>query len=346
MAHSLFTFCRSCFFLLSILSFLSGCNLKKSEEKNQPAPPASEYDQIPLIQNLTKKIAEDAGEPDLYYERGAAYYQLGNYANALADVTQALRLDSANAGYYELLGEIYFSKQEYTRAVTALERGRKIAPEDVDLMMQLAKYNLYVGERQKSIQLLDEVLKKNMFNADAYFLKGMIFKEIGDTAKSVSNFQTAVEQNPQYYNAYMQLGLLLSKKKDRLALDYFNNALKLDSSSYEVRYGIAMYYQEIKDYPKALQLYREMILDFPQDKDAYYNSGYIYFQLDSFGKADRNFERALGVEPTYADAYYMRGLCAEARKDFKSARYFYQQTLNLKPEHALASEGIKRLGDI
>jgi tetratricopeptide (TPR) repeat protein len=136
---------------------------------------------------------------------------------------------------------------------------------------------------------------------------------------------------------------LLSKKKSKLALDYFDDALKIDSTSHEAKYGIAMYYQEFKDYTKALELYRKMILDYPQDKDAYYNTGYIYFQLDSIDKAVRSFDRAIDVAPDYADAYYMRGLCAEMKKDFKNAKYFYQQSLNLNPNSKLAQDGLQRI---
>lgn len=332
--------------------------------------PVSEYDQIPVVQNLTKKIEEDNDNPDLYYERGVAYYQLGNQQSALSDVVKALQLDSTNAGYYELLGDIYFARKEYTRAINALQKGNRIAPEDMDIIMQLGQYHLMMGNHQESIKYLDEALKKNIFNAEAYFFKGILFKEIGDTAKSISNFQTAVEQDPQYYEAYMQLGLLHSKLKNKLALDYFNNALKIDSSSYEAKYAIAMYYQETKQYGTALELYRKFILEFPQDKDAYYNSGVIYFDMDSMDKAIRSFEQTMSVAPDYDYGYFMRGysaevlgdgyykegkcakgakddksreLCSKAIEEFKTAKYFYRQTLNLNPDHKLATEGFERM---
>jgi tetratricopeptide (TPR) repeat protein len=171
----------------------------------------------------------------------------------------------------------------------------------------------------------------------------MIFKEFGDTAKSISNFQTCVEQDPRYYDAYMQLGLLFSKKKDKLALDYFDNALSIDSSKIEVKYGIAMYYQEVSEYEKALEIYRGLVVEFPQDERPYYNTGYVYYKMRNLAKAKSNFERAIKVDPTYADAYYMLGLCAEDIRDYKTAQSFYRQTLNLEPKHDLATKGYKRM---
>lgn len=331
-------------FLLALAScfLITGCQQKNKEETQEQLHPSSEFDQIPLIQNLTAKISEKPNDPELHFARAKAYMELGNHINAMKDINEAIRLDSTAGEYYIELAEIHFSKQEYTRAITALETGCKNDPDNIDLMLELARYQLYAGERQKSIQLLDDVLRKNVSNAEAYFLKGMIFKEIGDTAKAISNFQTSVEQNPKYYQSYMQLGLLLTKKKDTLALDYLNNALKLDPSSYEARYAIAMYHQEMNENEKAIELYNQMIMDFPQEKDAYYNIGYIHFQMDSVDKASRDFDRAIAVAPDYADAYYMRGLCAEVKKDFNNARHYYHQALKLNPEHRLALAGLQR----
>lgn len=341
------TVALNCLLLLPTAAFLiTSCKPNKQTEVQEQTPASSQFDQIPLIQNLSAKISENPNDPELFFARGKAYLELGNHANALNDVNEAIRLDSTAGEYYITLSQIYFSKQEYTHAITALEKGRENDPENIDLMLELARYQLYVGEREKSIHLLDDVLRKNVYNVEAYFLKGMIFKEIGDTSKAVSNFQTSVEQNPLYYKSYMQLGLLLTKKKDKLALDYLNNALRIDPLSYEARYAIAMYHQEMKDNEKALEQYNQMILDFPQEKDAYYNIGYIHFQMDSVNRASRDFDRAISVAPDYADAYYMRGLCAEVMKDFNNAKHYYQQTLNLSSEHQLALNGLKRMEKI
>src|SRR5688572_6229499 len=91
---------------------LASCDSFKAKEKTtEEQPPTSEYDQIPLIQNLTKQLEKDASNPQLYYTRAAAYFELGNQQNALSDAAKALQLDSTKSAYYELLGEIYFAKQ-------------------------------------------------------------------------------------------------------------------------------------------------------------------------------------------------------------------------------------------
>ena len=81
----------------------------------------------------------------------------------------------------------------------------------------------------------------------------MIFKEVGDTAKAVSSFQTAVENNPDYYEAYLQLGMLYYSILDPLALNYLDNAINLNPKSVIGLYTKAMYFQKTDDIDMAIK---------------------------------------------------------------------------------------------
>jgi Tfp pilus assembly protein PilF len=114
----------------------------------------------------------------------------------------------------------------------------------------------------------------------------------------------------------------------------------------EVKIGIAMYYYEIREYDKALDVCRKLVYEFPQDERPYYTIGYVYYEMDSVAKAKRNFEHAITVEPTYVLAHFMLGQCAERVGDFETAKKFYGQTLNLRPDPDLArhaTEGYERV---
>ena len=61
--------------------------------------------------------------------------------------------------------------------------------------------------RKQSKLKIDETIAKG------YFLKGMCYKESGDTTRAISSFQTACEQDNQYYDAYVETGRLFAAKK-------------------------------------------------------------------------------------------------------------------------------------
>ena len=84
-------------------------------------------------------------------------------------------------------------------------------------------------------------------------MKGFNLKEKGDTSAAIKTFQKAVENNPQYFEAFMQLGMLMQAQNNKLALNYFNNALKIKPNSEEALYGRGLWYQDHNDFNKAIQ---------------------------------------------------------------------------------------------
>jgi tetratricopeptide (TPR) repeat protein len=115
----------------------------------------------------------------------------------MADLNKAVSMDSSQAKYYIAVSDIYLKQNDITRAVSVLQKGLEVQPDNVPLLLLLSKYYFYANEHAQSIRTVDKVLKLDVYNPQAYFLKGMIFKEKGDTSKSISNFQTAVEQDPK-----------------------------------------------------------------------------------------------------------------------------------------------------
>src|SRR5947207_7795453 len=117
-----------------------------------------------------------------------------------------------------------------------------------------------------------------------------MFKETGDTTHAVSSFQTATEQNPEYYDAFIQLGNLFSLKKNNLALQYYDKALELKRNSPEALYGKAMFFQENEETDTAEVLYLKILESAPDYKDALFNLGYInLIYKNDLGKAIEYF---------------------------------------------------------
>jgi len=185
-----------------------------------------------------------------------------------------------------------------------------------------------------------------MYNAQAYFLKGFNFLEMGDTTRAVSSFQTTVEQDPEHFEAYMQLGLLNSIKGDSLAIDYFENALEVEPNNKEAMYGIAMFQQENEMYNEALKTYHEILEYHPNFREAHYNLGYVHmYYLQLYRQASLHFSDAIEVDPNYYQAYYNRGYCFELLGDVNNAIKDYQQSLAIEPSYDLAAKGISRVKD-
>lgn len=327
--------------LFALLFSLHNCD---SSGKKQDAPlPSEELTTNRTVSLLDSMIQLDPRNADLYYDRALYYHQEGVYPKAMSDIYSALHIDSANVSYYMLAGEIFLGTGEGDKAVALMSKGINMNPGNEDLYIKAIEYNFYMRYYEAALNFANDLIKLNKYNPDAYFFKGLIFKEVQKEAQSISAFQTCIEVDPSYYNAHIQLGLIYSNKKEDVAIQYFENALALDEGSREAYYAIAYHYQNKEDYKKAIAKYREMIALNPKDHEVFFNVGHCYIALDSLDKAYKNFDIATQIRPQYAGAYYMKGNVSESIGNKEDALKNYQQALKMLPDDTRIIEAIERL---
>jgi tetratricopeptide (TPR) repeat protein len=181
-------------------------------------------------------------------------------------------------------------------------------------------------------------------HAKGYYLKGWIHMEAGDTALAISSYRTAVERDPDFFDAYLQMGQLHAALRNPLAVEYYNSALAIKPSSVEAWYGMGMFAQENGRDSVALACYARIKDIDPRNPLAWYNSGYVLLELrDQPAAARTEFRQAIKLVPTWADAYYNRGLTYELENRLDSAYSDYRLALELLPDMTLAAQGLSRL---
>jgi Flp pilus assembly protein TadD len=103
------------------------------------------------------------------------------------------------------------------------------------------------------------------------------------------------------------------------AIEYLNNAIKLqpdDAIAYNQR-GIA--YKNIGQYQRAIEDYNEAIHLKSDLAEAYYNRGTAYFYLSKYNKAREDFNEAVRLKPDDPHAYYNYACLFALKKDATQA---------------------------
>lgn len=298
---------------------------------------------FPEAEVLSKQISDNPKNAELFYKRGVLYHQLGNDSLALADFQSAVDLDSMQAKYFSAIGDLLFEHKDISGSIKWIQRAVYLNPDDEVAHLKMGKLFLFTEDYPKAFAEINTVLRSNVYNAEAYFLKGMCYKQMRDTARAISTFQTAVQSEPRYAEAHMQLAMLYEGKKDPLALKYFENAYRADSSDLEPLYGQGMYWQNLGNYAEAKKVFMRIIgLDRSYPK-SYYNMGWMLLQEDSTEKALRQFSIAIQEKPDYTEAYFNRGLCQEILGKADLAREDYKQALVFNPDYKPAEEALHRI---
>jgi tetratricopeptide (TPR) repeat protein len=321
--------------VVSLVCFFIACS---NQEKNKMEDDQSFKETAAISQ----QIKEKPNDASLYFKRGLIYRSIEQDSLALSDFYQAVKLDSTKANYHSAIGELMFDHKDITSSVKWIQKAIELNPKDEIAHLKMANLFMFTEEYPKAFVEINTVLRQNVYNAEAYFLKGMCYKGLKDTNRAISSFQTAVQTEPKYVDAHMQLALIYERRKDEMALSYFENAYQADTSDLSPLYGKAMFWQNQNKFEEAKKIFTRMVSINRQYPKSYYNMGWMLLQEDSTEKAIRQFNIAIEVKPDYADAYFNRGLCYEIQQEYQNAIHDYNQAINFNQDNNNYQIALKR----
>jgi len=97
-----------------------------------------------------------------------------------------------------------------------------------------ARQLIMSGGDAEALNVLQEVLTNDTSNADAYYLRGVVYQRRGDTENALRSLQAAVSWNPRLAEAHIVLGRLYLSRGDRVrALAHCKQALDIDPQNRE-----------------------------------------------------------------------------------------------------------------
>jgi tetratricopeptide (TPR) repeat protein len=328
--------------LLQILLFLflfnSACHFKENDKPEQ----INHETKKEGLQLLNEQIVAQPKNAALYYDRSKLFLEKNDVRQAYEDISKAVALDSTKVDYYLLLADVSFKGLQIQRSIDAFKKAISLDPKNKNAHLKLSELYLYLKAYPQCLAEANEALTIDKNIAKAYFIKGFAYKETADTSKALSSFQTAVEIQSDYYDAYIQLGNIESARKHKIALQYYNNALRVQPGSTEALYNRGLLLQNMGEIEKAIDDYNAIIKIDDKYADAYYNLGYIDLAYKkNYPSAIGHFTDAIRVNDQYAEAFYNRGVAYDLSGDRKSAEKDYRQALVIVPTFKLAKERLR-----
>ncbi|MBI3501630.1 MAG: tetratricopeptide repeat protein [Bacteroidetes bacterium] len=306
-------------------------------------PPPSTDSIAADLASINSAIEKDRSNPDLYFRRAHYYFEHKNYADAITDMQIVLKFDSASAKNYIFLSDLYLTQNKTKDTRNMLRKAMKCDSASTEALLKYSELFFLARKYDTAMFYINRSLHFDRTRASAHFQKGMILKETGDTARAISSFQDAIRADQNYYNAYMQLGVLYARKKNPLALEYLDGALRIEPKSAEAFYNKGYFLQNTGAYEKALSVYDSLLVLAPQHFDALFNQGAILFEQKKPDEALQKFNSILAKDANFFRAYYGRGRCYEAKGLTQKAMNDYKRCLALNPDYDLAAFQLDRL---
>ncbi len=326
---------------LYIVVFILGCGTDQSSIDALLKKPLDSLS----IQQITSEIRKNPRNGELFIRRAELYYNKTLIDSAISDAVIATRLDSLKPQTFIKLSEMYLSKGNSEDAKNALEKCNRINPDNDEVLVKIATIYFYVKDYKKANEYLDLAAGVNPHNAIMFFIRGMLHREKKENKAAILNFQKATENNPEYYDAFMMLGLISAELNDSVAVQYYKTAINLNLKDVQPHYNLAMFYQQNEKIVQALNEYQYIVRNMNKSyPPAFFNQGYIYMvYLKNFNKAILFFDSALATKPDYVEAIYNKGYCYEKLKNYTKATEFYEQAKTMLPNYKFAIDGLNRI---
>ncbi len=333
---------RSLIFHFLLIALLVACSTNETKD-----PIATDDQQDPVssqLAELEQLILKSPTDASLFAKRAELQLKRDSLGSAVNDYKRAIALDSLEPAYHIGLADLFYMKIRLPEAEQYLSNAIRLGPNDPEPKLKLAEMKLFQRKYQESMDLVNDALRLEQGRAKGYHIKGFIYQETGDTAKAISSYRTAIEQDPDYFDPLLKLAVLHAEKGDQLAMDYYNSALAIEPDNTTALYGKGMFAQEQGLDSIAFTCYDRIKSLEPNNALAWYNTGYIKLVHDTAtADAREQFTMAIKLMPNYAQAYYNRGLAFEMDELLDSAYVDYKRALAIQPAFNAAAEGLERL---
>jgi len=142
-----------------------------------------------------------------------------------------------------------------------------------------------------------------------YLLRGNSYALTNQFDKSVADYNKIIQLNPNYAEAYNNMGIVWWEKGDYdKAIVDCNKAIQLNPNLTEAYSNRGITWWKKGDYDKALADFNKAIQLNPNFADAYNNMGIVWGEKGDYDKALADFNKAIQLNPNLAEAYSNRGI--------------------------------------
>jgi tetratricopeptide (TPR) repeat protein len=297
------------------------------------------------------QVIANPGNADWLFKRAVFVLAKGDVAQSKSDLELAISVDSNSVDARLLYGNLQLSMTHLDTSKFHYEYILQRDSTNTGALIGMSKLYALLNNSAMADIYLSTAISVDPYLAEAYFMRGIVYRsDFYETGRdeswdiAVSSFQTCVEQDPEYYSAYIEMGVMYDQVGSDLALDYYNSALDIYPESQEAWYDLGMFHQTRGNVDEALVAYRTLNDLDSTWADPYYNQGYVHLlmtqQLDS---AIYYFTKATECDPDYFQAYNNLGLAYETNNDLDNAKKSYQRAIEANPDFQLAKDNLNRL---
>jgi tetratricopeptide (TPR) repeat protein len=132
--------------------------------------------------------------------RGGAYSKKKDWDRAIADHSEAIRLDPMNVNAIQQRAFAYVSKEQYDQAIEDFSRLIRMDPTDVSALNFRCWYRTIVGQLQLALKDCNESLRLEPGNPETPGFRGFTHLKLGQFDAAIADYDAYMRLNPSTLN--------------------------------------------------------------------------------------------------------------------------------------------------
>ncbi len=295
---------------------------KKSKQRQQSISDVF----IPKIRELV------TGEIEKLLNIGVQHFSSKNYTSAEETFLNLIDLDAQNRDGYFYLGLIKFIQKDFTASVEYYNTALEIAPEDKDILDFLSKSYLKMEEFELAVETL-EMINEIEGSKELWLRIGNIYAELQYTDQAKDAFFCAIELDENYFEAYQTLGEMLYN------MEFYDEAIKpLETASNafpdddDLQKKLAKCYHKTGKLESAIENYKQMVIDQPENKTAYMNLAGAYRETNQNSEALKVLNDLIILAPDNPKVYLRLADVYIALEEFAKAIHNANKAIEIDAE--------------
>ena len=154
------------------------------------------------IGDFNRVIALSPDMAEAWYSRGTVYVRLGQLESGIADLSEAIRRDPTMGLAYCNRGMAYMAQQKLDQALDDLTAGvKRDNPGIAFCYFALGKLFMSQKEYQQAVDSFSQGINRVPTSAEALAQRGLAYEQLGDRAKALADFHSALGISPSLRSA-------------------------------------------------------------------------------------------------------------------------------------------------
>jgi tetratricopeptide (TPR) repeat protein len=199
-----------------------------------------------LFTNYCLLLIACTGSSDAFLEKAKEQLQKGNAKDAVGYLNQAIDRDPGNARAFNMRGAANFELKDYANALLDYEKAIKLNPKDYKPYFNRASVKMEKSDWEGALGDCIKAAEIQPDTAEIYVKSGMIQSALLKVPEAIHDFGEALKLNPKETNALYNRGNIYFQTKDyENAEKDFLTAVKVDSRFAKAFYGLSIVQQKM-----------------------------------------------------------------------------------------------------